>query len=53
MKSAVSQSIRSDAMLIEDTGYLEAEPGETTADISQHDIIKQVDVQSAQKVSQR
>lgn len=53
MKSAVGQSIRADAMLIEDTGFLEAEDGEATADISQHDIVKQVDVQSAQKVSCR
>lgn len=38
-------------MLTEETGLLEAEEGEATADITQHDIVKHVDMQSAQKVS--
>ncbi|KAF6034206.1 WDR46 [Bugula neritina] len=36
-------------MLPEESGYLEADEGEATADISQDDIVKLVDIQSAHK----
>ena len=50
MGNAVKQSAKSEFMLPEESGFIEADEGETTADVSQHDIVKSVDIQSAQKV---
>jgi len=50
MAAAVRQSARAEYMLPEESGCLEPEVGERTADITQHDIVKSVDIQSAQKV---
>ena len=50
MGNAVKQSAKSEFMLPEESGFIEADEGEETADVSQHDIVKSVDIQSAQKV---
>ncbi|XP_067940741.1 WD repeat-containing protein 46-like [Watersipora subatra] len=49
MSNAVRQAAKSEFMLAEEAGLLQADEGEATADISQHDIVKCVDIQSAQK----
>lgn len=50
LTNAVKQAARSEFILPEESGFLEADEGETTADISQHDIVKATDLQTAQKV---
>lgn len=48
--NSVRQAARSDVLLPEEAGFMEADDGEATADITQHDIVKAVDMQTAQKV---
>ncbi|XP_046339144.2 WD repeat-containing protein 46-like [Haliotis rufescens] len=49
---AVSQAARAELLLQEESGFLEAEEGETTVDITQQDIVDSVDILSAQKYFQ-
>ncbi|XP_041368413.1 WD repeat-containing protein 46-like isoform X2 [Gigantopelta aegis] len=49
VKYAVKLSARSELLLQEDAGFLQAEEGENTAEISQFDIVDAVDITSAQK----
>lgn len=50
MISAMQQTVRAQYMLTENPGLLTVEKGESTADITQDDIRKNVDIQSANKV---
>ncbi|XP_013394449.1 WD repeat-containing protein 46-like isoform X2 [Lingula anatina] len=49
VKEAVRQAARSEFLLSEEQGYLEADEGEETSQITQHDMSSAVDITSAQK----
>ncbi|KAL5016907.1 hypothetical protein ScPMuIL_006496 [Solemya velum] len=49
LQLASKQAARSELLLQEEAGYLEADEGEHTTEVTQHDLTKTVDITSAQK----
>ncbi|XP_052789816.1 WD repeat-containing protein 46-like [Mya arenaria] len=49
VQSAAKESARTELLLQEESGCLQAEDGEDTTSISQHDLAKAVDISSAEK----
>ncbi|XP_033119213.1 WD repeat-containing protein 46-like isoform X2 [Anneissia japonica] len=49
MKQAAEEAARAELLLTEEAGFLEADEGEETSKISQHELARNVDITSAQK----